>query len=389
MRIGYASQQYPEIRNIIKKVDGCDYYLCRDAYSVIRKILSIFKIPINPEVAHDIEFCFNDFNLNKVDLIHFFNNINFSNTPWIVTFETLAPRFKSMLDRGYLNADMNKIDRKILRAMDALASKNCIALIALSKCNAEMQRTALQAFPNHYDAISKKITIIHPPQGVLLNTEFTPQKALANTLTVMLVGHHFFRKGGREVVNAISKLRNTENAEIRLIIVSKIHADSYASGTTQFDEIAAKESLKKHASWIEWHEAAPHSEVINLMHRCDIGLLPSYAETYGYSVLEFQACGVPVITTNIRAFPEINNHECGWLIDIPKHPSGEAQYENTVQRHAISKAIEEGVINILRGALIEPEETKRKGRKALVRIREEHCPERFANKLSEIYSSAF
>ena len=37
-----------------------------------------------------------------------------------------------------------------------------------------------------------------------------------------------------------------------------------------------------------------------------IGLLPTYNDSYGYSVIEFFSYGCPVITTNILALPEIN-----------------------------------------------------------------------------------
>ncbi len=49
------------------------------------------------------------------------------------------------------------------------------------------------------------------------------------------------------------------------------------------------------------------------MRTADIGMLPSYADTYGFSVLEAQA-GNAVITTDIRALPEVNNPAVGWLI---------------------------------------------------------------------------
>ena len=58
------------------------------------------------------------------------------------------------------------------------------------------------------------------------------------------------------------------------------------------------------------------------MSSCDVGLLPTWAESYGYSVLEMQACGLPVVTTNIRALPETN--VCGWKVKLT---SGKPNFE--------------------------------------------------------------
>lgn len=52
------------------------------------------------------------------------------------------------------------------------------------------------------------------------------------------------------------------------------------------------------------------------MKQCHIGLLPTFGDTFGFSVLEMQACGCPVITSNNYALPEINNKEIGWICDI-------------------------------------------------------------------------
>ena len=48
----------------------------------------------------------------------------------------------------------------------------------------------------------------------------------------------------------------------------------------------------------------------------DIYLLPTYAETFGFSVLEAMAFGIPVIATDVFAIPEMLGHGVsGFLID--------------------------------------------------------------------------
>ncbi len=43
LSIGHASQQYPEKRNIIGKVENATYHLWRDYYSILSRIIGIFS----------------------------------------------------------------------------------------------------------------------------------------------------------------------------------------------------------------------------------------------------------------------------------------------------------------------------------------------------------
>ena len=74
--------------------------------------------------------------------------------------------------------------------------------------------------------------------------------------------------------------------------------------------IGVQKQPKLH-KWISYVPKLTNNETLELMKKSHIGLLPTYADTYGYSVLEFQAAGCPVITTNVRALPEINNNNLG------------------------------------------------------------------------------
>lgn len=126
------------------------------------------------------------------------------------------------------------------------------------------------------------------------------------------------------------------------------------------------------------------------MFECDVGMLPSYAETYGYSVLEFQAAGRPVITTNIRAFPEINNNECGWVIPVRKKEiGGEAFYQSPQERAELSHAISDGLRSTVRQIDSNPALVRGKGFRAWNRIKSEHDPADFGKKLESIYQRAY
>ena len=127
MKIGYSDNNYPTKRNIINIVTGHVY---KKVYN-ISKVLSIAsminnkftKLPILK--PSDRRFSFNDFNLNSVDIFHFFNTVSFGKTPWSTTFETVVPRFNTTLSCHWgNNCSYSPIvhGKKILRAIDVLCS---------------------------------------------------------------------------------------------------------------------------------------------------------------------------------------------------------------------------------------------------------------------------
>jgi glycosyltransferase involved in cell wall biosynthesis len=123
--------------------------------------------------------------------------------------------------------------------------------------------------------------------------------------------------------------------------------------------------------------------------RCvHVGLLPTYADTYGLSVLELQANGVPVISTNVRALPEMNNNQAGWLIDVPRDALGEARYASDEMRAQLSAAIEEGLERTMHEIFADLGCLRRKGVASLEKIERDHHPADYARRMGEIYQHA-
>src|SRR5690606_34137393 len=117
-----------------------------------------------------------------------------------------------------------------------------------------------------------------------------------------------------------------------------------------------------------------NAEVMELFKVTDIALLPTYDDTYGYSVLEGQAFGCPVISTNVVALPEINNVEVGWLLELPLNEIGKADWRSAEGRQRVSLAIEDQLVEHLERIVSDPEQIRTKGAAALERIRAHHAP---------------
>lgn len=137
LRIGIASQQYLEKRNIIDVVESADYLLCRDWFTLKSRLkqLPVLKGSFGYNLYD--EFSFNDFGLNRVDGFHFFNHIAYMAKPWICTFETLIPRYKNTLYNFTDSPERAVKDENVAAGVAALALSHCKKLIAIPEINNE------------------------------------------------------------------------------------------------------------------------------------------------------------------------------------------------------------------------------------------------------------
>lgn len=391
MKVGYDNDRYYNERNIIGIVPDAQYVRLNDIHKIKRRVLGQINLRLHRRIFDTAapQTRFADFGLNRVDLMHFFNIVSFSKRPWITTFETVVPRFACVLschhgrDCGYssLIGEPN-----IRKALEAMSGDACKKLIAMSMCNIGLQKDLLQNFPEYRSEIELKLTCLHPPQPIFVDDYDSKRLSPDGQIRFMFVGAAFFTKGGAEILEAFQDLRRSN--DLKLIVVSSLTTDDYATKKTMADVAIAKKFIAENGDWIEHHERLENRQVIALMKSAHVGLLPTYADTYGYSVLEFQAAGCPVISTNVRALPEINNNEAGWIIEVPKNRLGEAIYTTPEDRARISRAITAGLTRAIGEIMEDRRVICRKANAALRRVRNEHSPAEFARQLGQFYRQA-
>ena len=395
--VGYRSLEHGQRRNIIGRVDGATYRrtwdLATAADAVARRLNGLAQRLIGRSPIPTTHFVnrFLDLELNDVTLCHLFNAVSYGRRPWVVTFETVVPRFPASLACHHgASPGFGQLEeeRGIRHGLARLASDSCKRLIALSACNAAMQRGLLAHFPRYGRAIADKLVILHPPQPVLVSTYAEKQLALEGPLQFMFVGHDFFRKGGVEVLETFHRLRGAHGYRLELTIVSSLKVDTYGTRSGPQDVLKARAFIEQNASWIKHFERLPNAEVLALMKHAHVGLLPTYADTYGYSTLEFQASGCPVITTNVRALPEVNDNEKGWIIDVPKNRLGEAIYTTPADRRLSSERIREGLEKAVHEIVADRALVPRKADNAILSIARHHDPAAHAATLKRIYLEA-
>jgi glycosyltransferase involved in cell wall biosynthesis len=204
---------------------------------------------------------------------------------------------------------------------------------------------------------------------------------------MVFVGAYFFLKGGLETLRATEVLLR-KGHPLHLHIVSTMLYGDHASKTTKADLQEALKIIARHPKFIHHHDSLRNAAVLDLFRSADIGLLPTWADTYGYSALEAMAAGCPVISTDIRALPEFNDGTTGWPIQMPKDDWGYARIVTGEQRRAFSIQLQESLISIFEQILANPQEIHEKALSAYDRIVGRHSPEKAAAVLENWYDEA-
>ncbi|SHO65380.1 glycosyltransferase involved in cell wall biosynthesis [Algoriphagus zhangzhouensis] len=370
IRVGTIGLSYNHKKNFFGLIPNrVSYFKVLDFISPYRVLMrnSTLKRVLANSILKNIHFA--PFQ-RKVDLFHFFNTISFSNTPWITTFETFLPRW-GMDEMG----------------IKRICSESCKGIVAMSFCaNDIMLQKVKEEFPDYFDAVASKVQVIHPSQKPIVNSWEEKGINVREKIIFTLVGNDFFRKGGTEVLKVFKMFIN-KGANLELRIISNLKFGDYASKTSKSDQNWAFQFISEYSNHIKHYQNISNSEVLELLKSTHVGLLPTYADTYGYSVLEMQAMACPVISTNIRALPEINSNERGWIIEVPKDKYGEGKYNSKEERELLSSKIENGLGLIFDEILNNPNIIIEKGQKALNGLKILNCPKTNGDAYFSIYKN--
>lgn len=68
------------------------------------------------------------------------------------------------------------------------------------------------------------------------------------------------------------------------------------------------------------YSGLPHRELITHMQKAHVFVAPTHADPFNNTILEAMACGVPIISSDIRSIPEFVKHEQnGFLIPFENY----------------------------------------------------------------------
>jgi len=311
-----------------------------------------------------------DLRMADVPVHHLVNTISLSSTPWVVSYEHYLPRWNWNSSLGW----------------KYMAGRPCRKVIAISHWAHRFQETLLARHPDLSEDIRSKMCVNTPGQRALID-RYEDKVLEPGRITFTFVGRDFFRKGGMEILEVFSQLI-AERLPVHLTIVSPLIYGDYASCSTRADYDRAVTLIARMGNSVTLLPSLENAEVIQLLTRSHVALLPTYDDTYGFSVLEAQAAGCPVITTDGCALPEINNDTIGWLIGVPKDEHNVQLHRTAEERKTLSAYIRENLFHIVREICVDVSLVRVKGERALDRIRQEHALEDRAAFLETIYTEA-
>jgi glycosyltransferase involved in cell wall biosynthesis len=162
----------------------------------------------------------------------------------------------------------------------------------------------------------------------------------------------------------------------------------YVSCTDKHDRNrtwALLQALDTHVRFIP--TTVPHRDVLALLQRSDFYLLPTYADTFGYTALEAQACGTVVVATDVGSLPEFISSRTGIVVPLDEHLDGSRLPPSTAKR---VKADFTDRLSLTLASALEIGLEKRKSLRAtaIKQLRRRHCPRHHSLRLETTYMEA-
>ena len=221
-------------------------------------------------------------NPKDTELIHACSGILIKNKfPWVIDTEHAASFV------GFHAGRLEKLHRKV---EDYLSSDWCRKIMPWS----EAGRTSIINGLNT-SRFREKIETVYPaikPVDV--------KKKKHSGLNLLFISVRFYTKGGRELLEAYEAL--TRKYDYNFTVISHV-----------------PEAVKRKHPRIEFHEPnIPRQRLLDEFYpKTDIFILPSYMDTFGMVFLEAMSCGIPIVTTNVFAIPEIVG-KAGLTVDVSR-----------------------------------------------------------------------
>lgn len=389
LRVGVYSDSYPDKRMILNKVPDLQYTQIVNKRENIGRALR-FAGRYYPTIrqtelyGQGVHFTLDAPSYPEIDVIHTFNRVCLHDrNRWVATFEKTFPEFFSKETEINLG--------RIKRQLRLVLSDKCIAILPMSQWAYGYELWLLSQFAsqNEIERVKGKMTVLYPPQELLMSPEEI-QRKFEHTQTVkfLYVGSQVKRKGGAEVLRVFDQLRKQFDT-FSLTFVGKLD-DNYNCFYLDEKEREDIHRIITHADWLDYHERVSNEEVIDFAKHAHVGLLPSMGDTFGFSVLEMQACGCPIITSDRQALPEINNNDCGWMLNTEKlrlaHGDDFAHYTRA-EVEALSESIRMQLRSTITEILLNQGQIKKKAENSWKRVDRIHSPKQYAEQLKHIYTS--
>lgn len=238
---------------------------------------------------------------NKADIIHSSRGFLILNKkPWVMDIEHAASfvGMRSLM----LPPAKSKIEKM-------LSSKHCKKI--MPHCIAS-EKSVLKFF--NTSKFKDKIETVYPAIPAM---NFKKKKS--NKIRLLFVSRLFHEKGGKETLEAFDILRKKyDNIELVMRCdVPQEYKQKYGNDRIKFLE-----------------GKRPRSEIFELYKESDIFVMPTYGDSFGFALVEAMSFGLPVISTDVFAIPEIiEDGKNGFMVHSEQSWAGKDYLHNSYGRN--------------------------------------------------------
>jgi len=269
----------------------------------------VFGFPTNngwkPRFLRSPLKCFlQGFETQEYDLIEATLSPVITRLPWIGSFDC----FQGAMAFSFLRAPIPKsVRRKYLEKL--FLETQCKKIVFWSQA---AYQTMLDYGGVKHPEVLAKSCVVYPS---IRQPENLPTGTTRSEFNLLFSGD-FFREGGANVVDAFEQA-SKRHPDLRLRICSDPEKDFNTSDLGLREKYLTKIRTNPKIQL----GRIPRSRMVQeILPETDLYLLPTYAEAFGFAILEAMAFGIPVITTNHFAIPEImQDGESGLMIDIARY----------------------------------------------------------------------
>lgn len=158
-----------------------------------------------------------------------------------------------------------------------------------------------------YGADPARVEVVAP--GVDLSTfrpidrvEARAKIGAADGPLLLFVGRLERLKGVEIAIRALAELRARGHAGARLLVLGEDSRDADESETERLKRVASEIGVR---GAIEFVGSVAHHELPYFYAAADVCVMPSYSESFGLVGLEAQACGCPVVASDVSGLRSV------------------------------------------------------------------------------------
>ncbi len=265
-------------------LNGYDVFVFAHEKSVLLQKLITAKIPCKGVTISNLSFL-NPF--QYVKLIRLFKSFD---------FETIIMNLSRDVKIAGPSAKKAGIRRIIYRRGSAIPIKNSILnryyfKNILTEVLANSEATKKTVLENNIDLIAEeKITVIH--NGIQTNA-LVPQKTKNQDFTLLNLGRLEYQKNQKFLIQLAAELKKRK-------IEFKLRIGGEGSLRNELKKLIMDLNVENEVDLVGFIE-----EPIKFISACDVFVLPSFWEGFGYVLAEAAFCKKPIIAFDISSNPEL------------------------------------------------------------------------------------